>query len=374
MLKGRATAEGTTGYAKRFSELAGNYRPMLDGLAVSSLGLGTYLGASDAATDAAYGDSIRAALLGGINLLDTAVNYRDQRSERVIGAVLAELAAAGKIQREEIVVATKGGYLAFDGAMPPDPRGWFEDNFIKPGIVSPGDLVQGSHCITPLYLDAMIEASRKNLGLETIDIYYLHNPEAQLAAVSPGEFRERIAAAFTMLERAVSEGRIAVYGTATWSGYRVAMNDRSHLSLVEMAAIARQVGGDHHHFRVIQLPYNLAMTEALTAHNQALPDDKAAASLLAAADLLGIAVCASASMLQGQLTRGLPAVLSDTFPALDSDAQRALQFVRSTPGVDVALTGMSSAAHVAHNLGVARHLPASFETLLRLFRPTEPAS
>jgi aryl-alcohol dehydrogenase-like predicted oxidoreductase len=373
MLQGRATAEGTTGYAKRFSELTGNYRPMLDGLAVSSLGLGTYLGASDAAADAAYGDSIRAALLGGINLLDTAVNYRDQRSERVIGAVLAELVAPGKIQRDEIVVATKGGYLAFDGTMPSDPRGWFEDNFIRPGIVSPGDLVQGSHCITPRYLDAMIETSRKNLGLETIDIYYLHNPEAQLATVSPGEFRERIAAAFTMLERAVSEGRIAVYGTATWSGYRVAMNDRSHLSLVEMVAIARQVGGDHHHFRVIQLPYNLAMTEALTAHNQALPDDKAA-SLLGAADLLGIAVCASASMLQGQLTRGLPAVLSETFPALDSDAQRALQFVRSTPGVNVALIGMSSVAHVAHNLGVARHPPASFETLLRLFRPAKPAS
>jgi aryl-alcohol dehydrogenase-like predicted oxidoreductase len=373
MLQGRATAEGTTGYAKRFSELTGNYRPMLDGLAVSSLGLGTYLGASDPAADAAYGDSIRAALLGGINLLDTAVNYRDQRSERVIGAVLAELVAPGKIQRDEIVVATKGGYLAFDGTMPPDPRGWFEDNFIRPGIVSPGDLVQGSHCITPRYLDAMIETSRKNLGLESIDIYYLHNPEAQLDTVSPGEFRERIAAAFTMLERAVSEGRIAVYGTATWSGYRVAMNDRSHLSLVEMVAIARQVGGDHHHFRVIQLPYNLAMTEALTAHNQALPDDKAA-SLLGAADLLGIAVCASASMLQGQLTRGLPAVLSETFPALDSDAQRALQFVRSTPGVNVALIGMSSVAHVAHNLGVARHPPASFETLLRLFRPAKPAS
>jgi aryl-alcohol dehydrogenase-like predicted oxidoreductase len=373
MLQGRATAEGTTGYAKRFSELTGNYRPMLDGLAVSSLGLGTYLGASDAAADAAYSDSIRAALVGGINLLDTAVNYRDQRSERVIGAMLAELVAAGEIQREEIVVATKGGYLAFDGTMPPDPRGWFEDNFIRQGIVSPGDLVQGSHCMTPRYLDAMIETSRKNLGLETIDIYYLHNPETQLAAVSPGEFRERIAAAFTMLERAVSEGRIATYGTATWSGYRVAMNDRSHLSLVEMAAIARQVGGEHHHFRVIQLPYNLAMTEALTAHNQALPDDKAA-SLLGAADLLGIAVCASASMLQGQLTRGLPAVLSETFPALDSDAQRALQFVRSTPGINVALIGMSSVAHVAHNLGVARHLPASFERLLRLFRPTKPAS
>src|SRR5229473_1305325 len=103
MLKGRATAQGTAAYANRFDGLVGNYRPMLDGLAVSSLGLGTYLGKSDSATDAAYADAIRAALLGGINLLDTAVNYRDQRSERVIGAAMAELVAAGKIQRDEIV-------------------------------------------------------------------------------------------------------------------------------------------------------------------------------------------------------------------------------------------------------------------------------
>jgi aryl-alcohol dehydrogenase-like predicted oxidoreductase len=373
MLKGRATAEGTAAYSQRFSELVGNYRPMLDRLLVSSLGLGTYLGASDEATDAAYAEATRAALLGGINLLDTAVNYRDQRSERVIGSVMAELIATGKIRREEIIVATKGGYLAFDGAMPPDPRGWFETTFIKPGIVSPEEIVQGSHCMTPRYLDAMIETSRKNLGLETIDIYYLHNPETQFAVLSRSEFRTRIAAAFNTLEQAVSDGRIAVYGTATWNGYRAAMNDRAHLSLIEVAAIAREVVGDRHHFRVIQLPYNLAMTEALTAHNQALPDGKTA-SLLAAADLLGIAVCASAALLQGQLTRGLPAVLSETFPGMESDAQRALQFVRSTPGVNVALNGMSSVAHVSHNICVARHPPAPFETLLKLFQPTKKPS
>ena len=117
MLKNRATAEATAAYAERFATLPGNYRPTI-GLAVSSIGFGTYLGEDDDATDSAYAEALRVALSGGVNLVDTAVNYRLQRSERVIGKVLAELVAAGKIRREEIVVATKGGYLTFDGAMP----------------------------------------------------------------------------------------------------------------------------------------------------------------------------------------------------------------------------------------------------------------
>lgn len=371
MLKNRATAEATAAYAERFvTTLPENFRPML-GLAVSSLGIGTYLGEEDAATDAAYADALHAALSGGINLIDTAVNYRLQRSERVIGRVLAEMVAAGKIRREEVVVATKGGYLTFDGEMPPDPRAWFEEHYVKPGIVSAADLVQGAHCMTPRYLDAMIETSRQNLGLETIDIYYVHNPESQLAAVDRKGFRARIGEAFRFLEQAVGENRIAYYGTATWNGLRVAMNDRSYLSLADLVAVAHEVGGKNHHFRVVQLPYNLAMMEALSVQNQALPEGETG-SLLAAAEMLGIAVCASASLLQGRLTRDLPAILAETFTGMESDAQRALQFVRSTPGVDVALAGMSSVAHVAHNLATAHHPPVPLATLMKLFQPAKP--
>jgi aryl-alcohol dehydrogenase-like predicted oxidoreductase len=366
MLKQGATAEATAAFAGRFPELPGNFRKML-GLATSSIGIGTYLGESDDATDAAYEDALRTALLGGINLVDTAVNYRFQRSERSIGKVIAQLVSADKIRREEIVVATKGGYITFDGAMPPNPRQWFEDTYVKPGIVTPDDLIEGSHCMTPRWLEAMIELSRANLGLETIDIYYLHNPESQLAAVSREEFIARLHAAFELLERKVEQRRIRWYGAATWNGLRVAPNDRSHLSLTEMVEIASEVGGKDHHFRVIQLPYNLAMPEAFTAKNQRLPDGTAG-STLAAADATGVAVCASASLLQGRLTRGMPAILSEAFAGFDSDAQRALQFVRSTPGVNVALAGMSSAAHVTHNLATARRPPASFEALMKLFK------
>ena len=150
----------------------------------------------------------------------------------------------------------------------------------------------------------------------------------------------------------------------------MAPSDRGYLSLIEVVKIAGDVGGKDHHFRVIQLPYNLAMAEAFTAKNQRLPDGTDA-STLAVAEATDIAVCASASLLQGRLTRGMPAVLAEAFGGLDSDAQRALQFVRSTPGVDVALAGMSSAAHVTHNLGTARRPPASFDALMKLFKRAE---
>jgi aryl-alcohol dehydrogenase-like predicted oxidoreductase len=249
--------------------------------------------------------------------------------------------------------------------MPADPRGWFEHNFLRPGIVQPSEVVQGVHCMSPRYLETMLDLSRSNLGLESIDIYYLHNPETQLGAVSQDEFIARIRNAFEFLERAVDAGKIGCYGVATWNGFRIKPSERGYLSLLQLVGAATNAGGAGHHFRIIQLPYNLAMTEALTLRNQLLPDGEQV-SLLAAADAMGVAVCTSASLLQGQLTRRLPEVLRTAFPEMESDAQRSIQFARSTPGIDVALVGMSSAAHVAHNLATLRHPPAP-DALMKLF-------
>lgn len=365
MLKGRATAEATAAYASRFPKLPGNFRPAL-GVSVSSIGIGTYLGDPDEETDRAYEEAIKASLRGGINLIDTAVNYRFQRSERNIGKALGEMVAAGEIAREQVVVATKGGYITFDGAVPPNPRAWFEDHYVKTGIVAPADLVDGSHCMTPKYIGAMLELSRRNLNLETIDIYYIHNPETQLEAIERKEFLARIRTIFEFLETAVASGKIGVYGTATWNGFRAAPTERGWLSLDELMKIAHEVAGDAHHFRAIQLPYNLAMPEAVTRSNQFVHSGKA--TTLAAAKTLGLAVCASASLLQGQLSRGLPPIVANAFGGFATDAQRSIQFVRSTPGVDVALVGMKSVDHVRDTLETARRPPATVEELMRLFQ------
>jgi aryl-alcohol dehydrogenase-like predicted oxidoreductase len=365
MLKGRASAEATAAYASRFPELPGNFRPAL-GMSVSSIGIGTYLGEPDDETDRAYEEAIKASLRSGINLIDTAVNYRFQRSERNIGVALGECVAAGEIARDQVFVATKGGYITFDGAVPADPRAWFEEHYVRTGIVAPADLVDGSHCMTPKYIGAMLELSRKNLNLETIDIYYIHNPETQLEAVERKDFLRRIATIFEFLEGAVAAGKIGVYGAATWNGCRAAQTERGWLSLDELMRVAREVGGDAHHFRAIQLPYNLAMPEAVTRANQLAPAGKA--TPLAAAKASGLAVSASASLLQGQLSRGLPPIVANAFSGFAGDAQRAIQFVRSTPGVDVALVGMKSIDHVRDALATARKPPATLEELMRLFQ------
>ena len=365
MLKGRATAEATASYASRFPQLPGHFRTAL-GVSVSSIGIGTYLGEPDEETDRAYEAAIAASVRGGINLIDTAVNYRFQRSERNIGKALSAMVDAGDVAREQVVVATKGGYITFDGGVPPDPRAWFQDHYVRTGIVAPSELVDGSHCMTPRYIGAMLELSRKNLNLETIDIYYIHNPETQLEAVERKEFLGRIRTIFEFLERAVADGKIGVYGTATWNGFRAPQTDRGWLSLEELMRVAREVGGEAHHFRAIQLPYNLAMPEAVTKSNQIVPAGKA--TPLAAAKAYGLAVCASASLLQGQLSRGLPPIVANAFSGFATDAQRSIQFVRSTPGVDVALVGMQSVDHVADTIATASKPPATLEELMRLFQ------
>ena len=344
MLAGKATTEGTARFAEGSGAARGHFRAGLQDLHLSSLGIGTYLGRDDAKTDALYAASVRRALQLGINVVDSAVNYRNQRSERAVGAAIRE----GGLPREQIVVCTKGGYIPFDGARPHDLRAYLEDTFIRPGILAADDIVAGCHAMTPRYLDDQIDRSRRNLGLDCIDVYYVHNPETQLGEVPRAEFLRRLREAFGALEKACSDGRIASYGTATWNGYLLDAGEEEHLRLDEVLAAARDAGGAQHHFRALQLPFNLEMDEAATKKNQA------GRTLLAAARDAGLSVFASASVLQGRLTQKLPQPVRDSLQGLASDAQRALQFARSTPGITCALVGMKTPAHVDENAALAK--------------------
>jgi aryl-alcohol dehydrogenase-like predicted oxidoreductase len=364
-LSGSATAEGTLRYQARFEgRLPREHFRQSQGLWLSSIGIGTYLGNHDDEADRLYRDAAVHAVESGCNVIDTAINYRCQRSERSIGAAIKELGARG-FARDEIIIATKGGFIPFDGAPPRDVRGYFEAAFVEPGIAAFADVVARCHCMTPKYLSNQLDRSRENLGLECIDIYYLHNPEMQLGEIARGEFNERLLRAFEALEDAVSVGKIRMYGTATWNGYRNDPGAKDYLSLAEVIGLAQQAGGKEHHFKVIQLPLNLGMTEALSTPNQQVEGRQLTA--LAAAQELGLCVMCSASVLQGQLTRNLPSVMADTFQRLETDGQRALQFVRSTPGVITALVGMKQLTHVEENMGAARIPPTPWEQYSKLF-------
>ena len=352
LLEGRATPDGTRRFQKRFEngQIDHFYRPLSDDLLVSSLGLGTYLGECDDAEDGRYTSTVIAALSRGVNLLDTAINYRCQRSERAIGEAVRVLISRGDIERSEIVVCTKGGYIPLERTPPGTKegyRGFLDSEYYGPGVMQPEDVVSGGHCITPRYLNDQIERSRRNLGLAFIDVYYLHNPEQQLEVLSRSAFLSVIGAAFSTLEEQVRRGVIGCYGCSTWNGFRVPPDARNHLSLEELVSVAREVGGDNHHFRIIQLPINLAMTEAVRVPTQCIGADRV--SLLEAAHRVGVAVVGSATLMQSQLTRSLPDQLRSAFPGFNSDARRAIAFAQSLP-VTAALVGMKSVAHLEQNL------------------------
>ena len=364
-LSGAATPEGTDRYRQRFAgKIPPEHFRQAHGLWMASIGIGTYLGNHDDATDEQYRQAIVRAVESGCNVIDTAINYRCQRSERCIGAALKELSIRG-FDRSELIVATKGGFLPFDGVPPKDPKSYFEQRFVGTGLATAAEIVGGYHCMTPRYLTHQLDASLRNLELERVDIYYVHNPESQLSKITRDEFDSRLRQAFEALEQAVAAGKIGMYGTATWNGYRNPADANDYLSLAGVVSLAEKAGGKDHHFRVIQLPLNLGMSEALSNVNQQSAGKEA--TLLEAAQTLNIAVMCSASILQGQLTRNLPEMIRDTFQGLDTDGQRALQFVRSTPGVTTALVGMKQLSHVEENLKTACIPPAPWEQYSKLF-------
>src|SRR5256885_4187797 len=371
MPKAHATAEGTERYSNRFPQLraAGSFRHPdhvagISDLWLSCIGLGTYLGEPDDATDQAYVEAIVTALRSGINLLDTAINYRHQRSERNIGTALAQLFRTGEMNRDEVFICTKAGYLSFDGIMPEDPRSYFVREYIEPGILDPKQLAGGMHCMAPAYLENQIERSRRNLGMETIDLFYVHNPESQLSDISREMFHPRLQQAFGMLEQQVKAGKLRYYGLATWNGFRVGEDAREHLNLFDVVKLAQQAGGERHHFRFVQLPFNLAMTEAYALANQTSGKEKM--SLLAAASSLGVAVIGSATLYQSRLTHGLPDFVGQTL-GMNSDAENAIQFSRSTPGLTASLIGMRRKEHVQSNLKPASIPIAPLEQWSKLF-------
>jgi aryl-alcohol dehydrogenase-like predicted oxidoreductase len=203
--------------------------------------------------------------------------------------------------------------------------------------------------MTPRYLAHQLDISLGALGLDTLDLFHLHNPEQQLAHLGPDGFYAAIEKAFAACEGFVAAGKIRAYGVATWNGFRVPPGQPGHLSLARLLEAATAAGGRDHHFRWIQLPLNLAMPEAYLAPTQVLGGE--AMTPLAAAQAGGLSVQTSASIMQARILRQLPDGFAEAL-GLKTPAQAALQFTRSCPGVTTALCGMGQAAHVHENVAV----------------------
>jgi len=311
------------------------------GRRVSSVGVGTYLGNADDETDAAYVDALAAAFENGCNVIDTAINYRHQRSERAVGDALAR----ADIPRDEVFVATKGGYIPFDGEVPDDPSAYIREEYVNTGLVPPDETVR-ANCIAPGFLRDQVRTSLRNLGADSLDLYYVHNPETHLREASRDVFEDRLRRAFEALEEEVDAGRVDAYGVATWNGFRVPPSREEHLSVERVVELARQAAGGESALAAVQLPYNARMRGAAEDETQTVAGETK--TPLGAARELDLYAFTSASLMQGELAEER----ADGVAREGAPAQDALEFARSTDGVGTALVGCSSREHAEENLAV----------------------
>ena len=281
LLPGGATPGGTAAYASRhISELGpAAYVPLgSTGLTVSRVGFGGYRVHDEVP---GHREALEQALARGVNVVDTSTNYTDGASERLIGAVLNDLVRRGTLRREELVLVSKIGYVQGSNLELARERERVGRPF--PEMVKYLDEVW--HCIHPEFLDDQLGRSLARLGVETLDVCLLHNPEyflldakrrgdvvgdvtAQVGAfktISPEagsietirqEFHRRLREAFRFFEREVAAGRIRWYGVSS-NTVAAPMTDPEATSLARMLRAAQEAGGEDHHFRVLQLPMNL---------------------------------------------------------------------------------------------------------------------
>ena len=346
MISGFATSEGTKNFSEKFR--TENYN-QFQNLHLSNVGIGTYLGEPDSQTDVMVKDAVKKSIMSGINVIDTAINYRAQKSERSIGQALSELTSDNSVTRDELFICTKNGYVTNDGDIKEDFMQYIMRELGKPGIVKEGDISSGYHCMTIPYLEDQLERSLKNLNLECIDLMYLHNAVEGHPEMSKSQFLENLKKVFEFYELKRKEGKIRFYGLATWECFRANPDNPMFLSLEDVVKLAQEVGGPEHGFRFIQLPFNLHFDQALLLKNQIVNGSQN--SILESAIELGIGVFTSVPLMQGRLLEWAKSkpVFSTSSPSVG-----LLQFIRSTPGVLAPLIGQKSSTHVDENLEVMK--------------------
>ena len=356
-LEGFATRDGTRVYAKNANAIGipdAHFKDF-DGLKLSSIGMGTYLGNPSAEDDNAVEDAVFKSInSGAVNVIDTAINYRAMRSEKSIGRALLRMVEENLITRDQVFVATKNGYITNDGDFPTvDVMEYMQKMYISSGVISASDISSGHNVMNPGYLARCIDKSLTNMHLSTIDLVYIHNAfESWNQDVDRETFMSMLSSAFETYEKYRSLGKIRYYGMATWTCFRAKPSEAEYLSLDACVNAAERVGGKGHGFKFIQLPYNLAYSEALLLRNQSVGSEKNL-TILEAASRLGVGVFTSIPLFQGRL---LQANVPD-FGGQTEIVPKLLQIVRSTPSVIAPLVGHKKAQHVEENLKIAKHPP-----------------
>ena len=364
-----ATKEATFAYLKKFSNYSRDFYKFSGEFFISSLGLGTFRKEPYREENYVlnYKEAVKSAVLNGINHIDTAINYRYQVSEQEIGEALKELFDTGSVTREQLVISSKAGFIPLEFPFPKNPYEWIDEQIIQKALATKDEIVIDQHCLSPKYLRWSVEQSLENLGIETLDILYLHNPETQLGYVEYETLLERIEEAFELFEKLREEGKIRTYGIAAWNGFLYEEGHKEYISLQDIVKIAQKVGGEAHGFKYVQSPYNMAKTEAFTYTNQKGGDGRYYTLMQVCAGY-GLHFVGSSSLLQLNLFKAkfAPNVGEALGTSEFNDLLSALQFARSSSALS-SLFGSVEPLHVKDNLTLA-HIPVvGRENIISLF-------
>ncbi|OMJ88528.1 hypothetical protein SteCoe_9571 [Stentor coeruleus] len=351
-IAGQATVKGTEFFKSRNPNVAkSHWRKTSTGLTISSLGIGTYMGAPDNETDALVKNAIVKSVSSGMfNIIDTAINYRYQKAERSVGSALKQLIKEVGFKREELFISSKIGYVPED-ADKKIPGKTIISDLIKKKLIQDTDVPGGIHCMHPAFLKDQLDKSLNNLGLQTIDLLYLHNTaESQMPQIHEPIYWERLKNAIEFCENAIKVKKIVNYGLATWMCFRSPISDHDmHLSLERVVRLAESIAGPDHGMKYIQVPINLMMPEAFIQKWQEFRGTEEI--LLNVAKELGVNVIASSPLLQGKL---LDIKLLKTMAGIDSHVCKQLQLLRSIPSGSLksVLVGMKNPKNIMKNLQI----------------------
>jgi aryl-alcohol dehydrogenase-like predicted oxidoreductase len=270
--------------------------------------------------------TLEAALESGVDFLDTADVYGDGRSEQIIGKLLRSYSGA------PVTVATKMGRR-----LPQTPENYSAENF-----------------------RAWTDRSRRNLGVETLDLVQLHCPPDPVFSSD---------AVFDALDDLVAAGAIAAYGVSVETCAQA------------LAAIARP------HVASVQIILNAFRLKPL-------------AEVLPAAREAGVGIIArvplASGLLSGRYTpattfdaddhrtynrRGEAFDVGETFSGVDYStgleaverlrplvpagatlAQFALRWIVDQPGVSVVIPGARNPEQARANAAAARLAPLDQDT------------
>lgn len=418
-LKGFATPEYTELYSKRdkYNINSSHFKRTYDNLTVSSIGIGTYTGDPDDITDYYMYNSIKNAVLsGGINVIDTAINYRYMKSEKTIGKALQILVHKYKFNREEILLCSKIGFVP-DDAETGNLGHTFVGELIEEGKMDFNEVIYSDnkrpiHCIHPEYLKSQLEHSLNNLNVETLDVLYLHNLYESQFMLPKELFITRLQKALETLELFRTEGKIRNYGIATWNSLRVDSSNTQHCNIQELVELAERVCGKENGFKYIQAPINIVnpevfiekfqeykfegeldnsnirkekkgveedaeakgktlgefMNEPLKGEIKNDNKSKTYTTVTALCNKYSINLISSSPILQGALIN-LP--LENSLFKVKHSVSKQLQLLRSIPAeaLKCTLVGMKSQVHLKNNLEISQVSPLTPSEFYEVLAP-----